>query len=246
MYQIIDSRIEIYFSHVACFNQVVQIFILPAGSPQTNVFVSGSVSADLGETLGPTSVVHMHVQVLSRLIAALVLLLYTSHVIAFPRDQNPGIRQLPIQLFSESPSLVRRLNNRLQSFSNLDGMHVSYITYAHLIPVQAAAVGLQHLYQQVMTTAQNYQLTQQTLSNSVTITIGSFTLTLSSNQLVSWPILHAFALKMWLLSTYGWVSGYTISFVAPSGDVLRAELSVSGVGQAKDTSPSTPKPRALG
>ena len=242
-----DIEFEIRCPHVACFFKVLQIFQVPAEDLQITTFIYEHLSSDFSPSLlCPVPVANMYVQAFTRLVAVTLLLLFAGHVLAFPTDGYPGKREEAVPSVDKPTSLLRRLDNQWQSFLAPEGMQISYITYAHLIPVQAAAVGLQHLYQQVMTTAQAYQWTQQTLSNSVTITIGSFTLTLSSTLPITWLSLHAFALKMWLISGSGWVSGYTIRFTAPSGDILQADLRILGSARATTASSSPSKVPASG
>lgn len=145
-----------------------------------------------------------------------------------------------------SPILRKRLDNVWQSFLGPEGWQVNYITFAHILPLQLAAFGLQELYQAVAVSAYTYQLTYTPPSNAVVLSFGEFKLTLSSNVLIPWALVHAFALKMWAVAGAGFTPGYTIDFTGPNGTVLRASLRVSrAYREGSSSKPSAPKPNSV-
>lgn len=142
------------------------------------------------------------------------------------------------------PILSKRLQNTWQSFLGPDGWQVSYVTYAHLVPIQAAAFGLQDLYSTIAVSAFTNQWALQPPSNAIVITVGSFTLTLASNEKIPWALLHAFAARMWTISAMGFTPGYTITFESPNGTKLKATLSVEGFSKdALNPSKGAPPPK---
>lgn len=167
--------------------------------------------------------------------------------LALPAKLNTA---LPIPgLLDHSPptSLVlrRRLNNVWQSFLGPEGWQVNYITFAHILPLQLAAFALQELYQAAAVSANTYRLTYTPASNVVVISIRGFRLTLSSNELIPWALVRAFALRMWTVSGAGFTPGCTIDFTGSNETVLRASLRVSGANRGSSSSkPLTPRPES--
>ena len=185
----------------------------------------------------------MHFFKFYQLAAVLAFLQHAQITVALPSKRALFVPNLTQQPSSIPPELHKRLNNQWQSFLAPDGWKVSYITFAHFIPIQMAAFGLQGLYQAVMVHAVANQMTEQTPSNAIVITIGNFTLTLASNQKIPWALLQAFAARMWTVTGMGFTPGYTMSFVSPSGTILRANLRVSERGEDTSEGPSAPAPQ---
>jgi len=188
----------------------------------------------------------MRISSLSRILAAVGISQSAWIIDSSPAEKGLLIRDFTYETLSESSGLHKRLENQWQSFLALGGFQVSYITFAHFIPIQVAAFGLQELYQAVQITALANQITEEEVSNAVFITIGSFTLTLSSDQKIPWALLHAFAARMWEITGAGFTPGYTILFRGPSGAVLRADLRVSRVGRGASRRPPTPEQQDSG
>ena len=188
----------------------------------------------------------MRITLFSQLLFASTILRNACTILALPNGRNLLSRNPSYQLVNNPSDLDKRLENQLQSFLTPQGLTISYITWAHFIPIQFAALGLQHLYEAIMTTAQYNQLIQTPLSNEVVITIGWFTFTLASNRTIPWIVLHGLAAKLWLASSLGWVSQYTITFVSPSGEELKANLRVSEGGGRTNPRPPAPPPRISG
>ena len=178
-----------------------------------------------------------------QLAIVLSFLQYAQTTVAIRSKNSNFVPSLRLPASDNSPGLHKRLQNQWQSFLAPDGWKVSYITFVHFIPIQMAAYGLQGLYQTVMVQAVANQMTEQTPSNAIVITIGSFTLTLASNQKIPWALLQAFAARMWTLTGMGFTPGYTISFVSPSGTILRATLRVSERGENASEAPAAPAPQ---
>lgn len=162
------------------------------------------------------------------LVATLVLAQYdpttasSTPRLVFARGQLPNVS-------IEQPVLGKRLQDTWQNFLTPNEWKISYITFAHFIPIQLAAIGLQNLYEAVMVSALAHQLASEVPSNVVVITIGNFTLTLRSNEKIPWALLQALAASMWTLSSMGFTSGYTIVFNSPNGTSMTATLSVRGM-----------------
>ena len=154
--------------------------------------------------------------------------------------EGQSIRDLVGEPLSRPRHLQARMQDVWQSFLAPDGLKVSYITYAHFLPLQLAAFGLQGLYQAVMVSAVTNEMTQQEPSNAIRIKVGCFRLTLFSNQKISWALLKAFALRMWILAGLGFTPGYQINFVGPSGMTLRADLRISGQAGTIANPPQSP------
>ena len=168
----------------------------------------------------------MHVRVLFRIIAGIMLLQHTVAASALPNRRKLSNSEQSEMSLNDLSFIQKRRQDQWLNFLTPGGFKVSYITFANFIPVQLAAIGLQELYQAVMDSAMAYQVTAQAPSNSVVITIGNFTLTLSSSQEIPWVVVYAFAAKMWILSSFGFTPGYTIILKSPRGSELRANLEV--------------------
>ncbi len=168
--------------------------------------------------------------------------------LALPSKQDTALTVPPSFEIPPPPSsfLRKRMNNVWQSFLGPEGWQVNYITFAHILPLQLAAFGLQELYQAVAVSAYTYQLTYTPPSNAVVLSFGEFKLTLSSNVLIPWALVHAFALKMWAAAGAGFTPGYTIDFTGPNGTVLRASLRVSReYREGSSSKPPAPKPDSV-
>ncbi|KAL6717374.1 hypothetical protein ACLMJK_005289 [Lecanora helva] len=167
----------------------------------------------------------------------LFVLCHGQKVTALPSEKGPSISP------DDAPvDLQKRLGNQWQSFLAPNGWEVTYITFAHFIPIQVAAFSLQGLYQSVIVHAVSNQIADQAPSNAIMISFGDFSLTLSSDQKIPWALLQAFAARMWTLTGMGFTPGYTVSFVSPSGTSLRANLRVSGSRGQVGGKPAAPKP----
>lgn len=197
----------------------------------------------------PESYGSMRLSTLSRTLFLPALLLavittVTASALPTPPETAFGLAERSVDSSAARPILHKRLTNVWQSFLGPEGWYVDYITFAHILPIQVAVVGLQQLYHTVAVQAFTNQLTNTPLTHSLVIGVGFFELTLSSNQPISWALLHAFAAKMWTVSGAGFTPGYTIQFLGPSGTVfLKAQLLVSqAFGGSLPSKPSTPKP----